>query len=464
MRNSHVRKSISSVAAGFAGAAVMAFQLTLASGAAAQGVGSSLIRDAEIENTIRAYAAPLLTAAGFEPRDVAIHLLNASELNAFVARGQQIFVSTGLLMRSERPNQVMGVIAHEIGHISGGHLARLEGAISDAQEQAMIGSIVGIALGVLSGQGGAGAAASAKAQEIAVKNLLSFTRTQERSADQVAVDLLDKTRNSSSGLLQFFEILQDQELLVRSRQDPYVVTHPLTQDRISFVREHVERSKVETETDAPEFIDAHRRMVAKLKGFIDPPSRTLADFKASDTSIPARYARAIAYYRDTRLEEALPLMDGLIAAEPKNPYFQEMRGQMLFENGRLKEALPAYQTAVNLLPAEPQLRVGLAHVQIESGDPALDKAALTNIEEALRYDRKLPLAWRLAAVAYGRNNELGLSALALAEYNLMTGNALDAAGQAKKAMRLLKNGSPSWLRAQDLAETAERQYRKSKGE
>lgn len=464
MRNSHVRKSISSVAAGVAVAAVLAFHLTLASGAAAQGRGISLIRDAEIENTIRAYAAPLLTAAGLEPRDVAIHLLSGSELNAFVARGQQIFVSTGLLMRSERPNQVIGVMAHEIGHITGGHLARLEGAIADAQDQAMIGSILGMALGVLSGQGGAGAAASAKAQEIAVRNLMKFSRTQERSADQVAVDLLDKTNNSASGLLQFFEILQDQELLVRSRQDPYVVTHPLTQDRISFVREHVERSKIAPDTDTPAFREAHRRMVAKLKGFIDPPSRTLADFKASDTSIPARYARAVAYYRDARVDEALPLMDALIAEEPKNPYFHELRGQMLFENGRLKEALPAYQTAVELLPGEPQLRVGLAHVQIESGNPALDKAALANIEEALRYERNMPLAWRLAAIAYGRNNELGLSALALAEYNLMTGNSLDAAGQAKKAMRLLKNGSPSWLRAQDLAETAERQYRKSKGE
>jgi predicted Zn-dependent protease len=464
MRDSHVRKTISSVAAGLAVAAVLAFHLTLASGAAAQGRGSSIIRDAEIENTIRAYAAPLLTAAGLDPRDVAVNLLNGSELNAFVARGQQIFISTGLLMRSESPNQVIGVLAHEIGHITGGHLARLEGALSDAQDQAMIGSILGMALGILSGQGGAGAAASAKAQDIALRNLLKFSRTQERSADQVALDLLDKTRNSASGLLQFFEILQDQELLVRSRQDPYVVTHPLTQDRISFVREHVERSKIGTDTDTAQFREAHRRMVAKLKGFIDVPSRTLSDYRASDTSVAARYARAVAFYRDARIDEALPVMDGLVAEEPKNPYFHEMRGQMLFENGRLKDALPAYQAAVDLLPQEPQLRIGLAHVQIESGDPALDRAALANLEDALRYERRMPLAWRLAAVAYGRDNQLGQSALALAEYNLMTGNNLDAAGQAKKAMRLLKNGSPSWLRAQDLAEIAERQYRKSKEE
>lgn len=462
MKESPVRNALSSVAAVSAAVAVMVSQLTLAFPAAGQERGAPLIRDAEIEHTIRTYAAPLLTAAGLEPRDVDVHILGGPELNAFVARGQQIFISAGLLMRSEHPGQVIGVIAHEIGHISGGHLARLEGAMSDAQDQAMIGSIIGLAVGVLTGQAAAGAASGMKAQDIALKSLLKFSRTQERSADQVATNLLTATRQSGRGLLEFFEILKDQELLVRSRQDPYVITHPLTEDRISFVRNYVEHSPYSNVPDASNLMIMHQRMVAKLKGFINPPSQTLAEFKADDTSVPARYARAVAFYRDARIQEALPIVDSLIAEAPKDPYFLELRGQMLFENGRLADALPAYETAVQLRPDEPLLRVGLAHVQIEMNKPELTKAALGNIEEAVRYERRMPLAWQLAAIAYGRDDQLGMSALALAEYNLLTGNNLDSAGQAKKAMRLLKQGSPGWLRAQDLEALAERQYRKSK--
>lgn len=461
MKESPVRKAFSSVAAVIAVAAVLVFQLSLAVPAAAQSRGASMIRDAEIEHTIRSYAAPLLTAAGIDPRDVDIHLLNTPELNAFVARGQQIFISTGLLMRAEHPGQVIGVIAHEIGHIVGGHLARLEGALSDAQDQAMIGSIIGVALGVLTGQGGAAAAGTAKAQEIALKNLLTFSRTQERSADQVGVNLLDKTHQSAQGLLEFFGVIQDQELLVSTSQDPYVRTHPLTEDRIAFVRNHVQQSQYSGIKDEAELIRQHDRMVAKLKGFIDPPARTLNEYKATDNSIPARYARSVAYYRDARIAEALPIINGLIEQSPDDPYFLELRGQMLFENGRLQDALPDYQKAVRLEPDEPLLRVGLAHVQIELNQPEFTKEALSNVEEALRYERDMPLAWRLATVAYGRDGQLGMSALALAEYNLLTGNYRDANGQAKKAQRLLKENSPAWLRAQDLADTAERQYRRA---
>ena len=462
MKESPVRKAFSSVAAVFAVAAVVVSQLTLTFPAAGQGSGASLIRDAEIEHTIRTYAAPLLTAAGLEPRDVELHILGGPELNALVARGQQKFISAGLLLRAEHPGQVIGVIAHEIGHISGGHLARLEGALSDAQDQAMIGSIIGLAVGVLTGQAAAGAAGSMKAQDIALKSLLKFSRTQERSADQVATNLLTSTHQSGRGLMEFFEILKDQELLVRSRQDPYVVTHPLTEDRISFVRNYVEQSPYSDVPDASELMLAHRHMVAKLKGFINPPSQTLNEFKADDGSVPARYARAVALYRDARIQDALPIIDGLIAEAPKDPYFHELRGQMLFENGRLADALPAYETAVQLRPNEALLRVGLAHVQIEMNEPALTRAALGNIEEAVRFERRMPLACRLAAIAYGRDNQLGMSALALAENNLLTGNFLDSAGQAKKALRLLKQGSPGWLRAQDIESLAERQYRKSK--
>lgn len=420
------------------------------------------IRDAEIEHTIRTYASPLLRAAGIEQRDFGLHLINDKALNAFVARGQRIFITSGLLMASERPGQVIGVLAHEIGHITGGHLARLEGALDDARSQALIGQIIGIALGVLSKDGGVAAAGTAAGTGVAVKNLLKFSRTQERSADQVAVTLLDQTRTSARGLLEFFELLQDQELLVRARQDDYVVTHPLTQNRIQFVRNHVAKSPYSDKKLPTRLQAMHDRMVAKLKGFINPPSQTLYEFKADDPSVMARYARAMAYFRDARIAQALPLIDGLIAEAPDDPYFHELKGQMLFENGKISEALPSYQKAVDLRPGQPLLRVGLAHAQIELNQPDLIAVALSNLEQAIRYDRYMPLSWRLAATAYGRSGNLGMSALALAEHNLLLGRNRDAEGQAKKAQRLLEQNSPSWLRAQDIAGTAERAYRKQR--
>ena len=430
--------------------AILSLQMALAPSPA----GAAGIRDAEIEHTIRLYASPLLRAAGYEPEEVNLHIVNDKAVNAFVTRGQRIFLTSGLLMTAESPEQIAGVLAHEIGHITGGHLARLGGAVDDARNQALIGQIIGIALGVLAKDGGVAAAAAAKGSDIALQGLFRFSRTQERSADQVAVNLLDQTQISAVGLLKFFELLQDQELLVRSRQQAYAVTHPLTEDRITFIRKHVERSPYSNNRLPKRLRVMHDRMVAKLKGFINPPSQTLKEYPATDTSISARYARAMAYYRDARMDEALTLMDGLIEHSPNDPYFHELRGQILFENGKLKEALPAYEGAVKLRPYQPLLRVGLAHVQIELNRPDLIKSAIGNLEQALRYDRYMPFSWQLAATAYGRDGQLGKSALALAENNLLLGRYLDARGQAGKAMRILPKNSPGWLRAQDIEAAA----------
>jgi predicted Zn-dependent protease len=458
MKVSPLRTKVSSMAAIVAVTAILSLLMSLTPDPAR----AAGIRDAEIEHTIRTYASPLLRAAGIEERDFGLYIVNDKALNAFVARGQRIFVTTGLLMASDRPAQVIGVLAHEIGHITGGHLARLDGALDDARNQALIGQLVGIAIGLLAKDAGVAAASTAAGTGVAVKNLLKYTRAQEQSADQVAVNLLDQARISARGLQEFFEILQDQELLVRARQDPYVVTHPLTTSRIEFIRNHVSKSPY-SDNKLPTALQAlHDRMVGKLKGFINPPVQTLNEFKADDPSVMARYARSVAYYRDARLSEALPIVESLIADAPDDPYFHELKGQILFENGKLGQALPAYQKAVDLRPKQPLLRVGLAHVQLELNRPDLVSVALGHLEQAIRNDNTMPLSWRLAATAYGRDGKLGLSALALAEYNLLLGRDLDAEGQAKKAERLLKENSPGWLRAQDIAATAERARRNKK--
>jgi len=412
------------------------------------------IFDTEIENTIRDFTAPVLLAAGLEPGAVHIHLVNSSAPNAFVSRGQRLFVTTGLLMAAEHPGQVIGTLAHETGHIAGGHLARLDSLLRDAAPAALLTSLLGVAVGVLAGEAAAAVAVAGGGQHIIQQRLLSFSRTQERSADRAALRYLEDTRQSARGLKEFLEFLDDQQSLfvsrARQRELSYNTTHPLTPERIDYVRQHVARSAYSDVPVKPDFVRRYARVVAKLHGFLNNPGQTMRRYKATDPSVPARYARAIAYYRQSDLRRALPLIDGLLAELPDDPYFLELKGQALFENGRIAEALQPYEEAVRILPGARLLRIGLAHVQIELNRPDLNKPALTNLERSLRIDRGVPIAWRLAAIAYGRDGQLGQSAVASAEYAFYTGRRSEAIGMAKRAQRLLKPGTPGWQRAQDI--------------
>lgn len=408
-----------------------------------------LIRDAEIENTIDGWVGPLVESAGFQKSEVRFHIVRNPNVNAFVTGGKQIFLTTGLLVTSAHPGQVMGVVAHELGHITGGHLVRLGSAAQDAGFLQAVGVLIGAAGGIASGDGDAILAGVLMGQNLAERSFTSYTRAHERSADQVAVDLLDKVGVSSRGLLELMQTLENREQLAPNRQDPYLRTHPLTRDRISFVENHVASSSSDRTFDADDLL-AHRRMVAKLRGFLDAPERTLRTYREADDSVEARYGRAIALYRSARLDEALELIDGLIAEAPDDPYYRELRGQVLFENGRLAEAREDYERSLQLLPDEPLLLAGLAHVYLELGRSELTGKAVEVLEKAVRKDRMMVTAWRLSAIAYGRSGKLGLSALSSAEHALVTGRRGQAAHHAKKALRLLPAGSPARLRARDI--------------
>jgi len=413
-------------------------------------VHAAVIRDTEIEHTIREYASPLLKAAGIQTKDLGLHIIKDKAMNAFVHGGQHIYITTGLLTAAKHPGQIQGVLAHEIGHITGGHLARMRHAVSNRRKEAFISQLIGVAIGLLGKNSSLTAAAGLKTQDIALKKLHKFNRTQERSADQVAIKLLNQAQISARGLLDFLTLLEGQELLVRARQDPYLLTHPLTRARINFVRNQVKLSDLSNKPINPQLMARHVRMLAKLKAFLNPPSQTLAEYSTKAEDKNARYARAIALYRNARLSEAVDLMGNLITQSPHDPYFHELKGQILFESGNLSLALPSYETAVRLKPSASLLRVGLAHIQIELQTPGLNKSAIKNLIQALRYDRTIPLCWHLASIAYGRNNQMGMSALMLAEYNELTGRPADARQQAKKAIRILSKNSPGWIRAQDI--------------
>ncbi len=424
---------------------------------------ASLIRDSEIEHTIRQWGDPLFRAAGLDPAAVQIFLVNDRALNAFVAGGQNLFLHTGLLMASTSANQVIGVMAHETGHISGGHLARTGEAIRAAQDLSLLHTLLGfgiMALGAAAGAAGesgkVGAAIIAGGQATSLRSFLSFTRTQESSADQAALNFLDRSRQSAHGLHGFLSTLLDQELLVSARQDPYLRTHPLTRNRINFIGEHIRKSRWSDQVDSAATVEQHARMRAKLFGFLERPRRVLREYPEQDQSLEARYARAAAYLQIKDMDSALGEMDALIAIRPDDPYFQELKGQILFESGRVREATPYYEAAVRLKPDDSLLLTGFAQTLVESGDAALTRSAIEPLERSVQLDRANAAAWGLLAVAYGREGDLGRSSLAAGEKALLSGQVDDALLHADRAQHALPTGSPGWLQAQDIREQAHR--------
>lgn len=413
-----------------------------------------LIRDAEIENTIRMYGGPLFAMAGLEPRAVRVYIVNDPSINAFVAGGQNIFLNTGLLLAAESPNQLIGVIAHEAGHITGGHLASTQEALKDASVQSILAFVLGAAA-TLAGQGRAGQAIVAGGQQVAQRSFLKYSRVQESSADQAALSFLDSTGQSARGLMEFFEKLGDQEALLTANQDPYVRTHPLNRERIEAVRAHVERSRFSDAPDPPVLLDAHARMRAKLFAFLKNPVETFRRYPKADQGIVARYAHAIAHHKKNEFAQALTIMDGLLAERPEDPYFHELRGQILMESGRPDDAIAHYAKAVSILPAEALLRFGLGQAQVSARSDRFVDDAIDNLGQAVRLAPREPTGWRWLAAAYGRKGDIGMAALATSERYLLTGNVQDALGQAKRAEQLLPKGTPVHLRAQDLVQAAE---------
>lgn len=439
----------------------MAMVTAPAGRALADGRGPSILRDAEIETIIRDYANPLFRAAGLPPDLVTIRLLNDSSLNAFVTSGNRMFIHSGLILRTETPGQLIGVIAHETGHIAGGHIARIGDEIEKAAITSLAALALGAAAGVATGSGDVGMATMALGQTVAQRNFFAFSRTQESSADAFAMKVLDATDQSAAGLLEFFEVLEGQEILASARQDPYVRTHPLTAERISALRHHVETAGARSAVPSAEQA-LHDRMVAKLFAFLQPQGRTFQRYPETDESVAARYARSIAYFRRGQIDQALPLIDGLIAEYPQDPYFYELRGQMLVENGRVRDGLPSYQKAVELAPNQPLIAVSYGHALIESGEPAALDQARTVLSDALHDDPANAFAWRLLGMAAGRAGDEGGASYALAEYALRAGDPSQALYHAGKAERLVAQSDPRWLRIQDIEQEAQNRLERSK--
>ena len=428
------------LAAGLGALAVLA----LAASAQAQ----SLIRDTEIEGIIHEWSEPVLDAMGLDPNEVEILLVNDNDLNAFATRGRIMGLNTGLILRTKSPNQLLGVIAHEAGHIKNRHTLR-DGA-QNAGMQPMIMTMALGALAAIAGAPDAGAALLASSQYFGTLGALRYMQSQEGEADITGARALERAGESGRGMVEFFENFRAQEIFSDQRRYPYFRSHPLSSQRIEALRRPVEAASHYDKRDSDERMAQHALVVAKIRAFMDAPNATLRDYPSSDVTLPARYARAIAWYRDGQTQKALDAVDVLLAEQPENPYFWELKGQILFEEGRPAEALGAHEKSVELKPDAPLLRINLAHALIETSDPTQLAEAENQLKRALALEPDNTMGWRLLSQAYASQNKEGEARLASAEYWFALRRPDQAAQFAMRARDMLDRNSIEWRRATDI--------------
>jgi predicted Zn-dependent protease len=420
---------------------------TLIQPAAAQ----SILRDAETEDLFRDMSRPLVEAAGLRPENVQIVLVGDNSINAFVAGGQIVYIHAGLLSAADSANEVQGVIAHELGHITGGHVIRFGEGARAATGIVLLSLLLGAAA-MAAGGGEAGAGIMAAGQQAAMNKFLAFNRVQESSADQAGASFLNKAGISGKGSLSFFKKLQNQEFRYGIPQtDDYPRTHPLSGDRIQALEDVY--TSVPSWNAAPDMaLEARfQRVKAKLAGFSDDPKRTLVKYPESDKTVPARYARAYAWHKSAYPDRANAEVEALLKASPRDPYFLELKGQILLESGKPREALEPLRQSIALAPNQPLISALFGHALISTEDQAHFGEAKQVLRSAIGRDNSNPFAWYQLGIIYDREGDLAGAALATAERHSLQGNAMLAMASARSAMAGAKPGTRECLRAQDIA-------------
>ena len=418
--------------------------------------GPPLLRDAETEQLLRDYSRPILRAAGLEKQNIQVVIINDAGFNAFVADGRRIFVNYGALLKSETPNQIIGVLAHETGHLAGGHLAKMRQQLANAQTQMIVAMLLGIGAAVAGGRSGigaGGAAAVAAPQSMIMRTLLSYQRQQEESADKAGVKFLNATGQSAKGMYETFKRFQSDSLFSAYGADPYMQSHPMPAERVEALAGLARSSPYWDKKDAPALMHRHEMMRAKVSGFMERPETVYRRYPASDNSLPARYARAIAAYRHGNLNNAIPQIDGLIKVEPANPYFYELKGQALLEGGRPAEAIPPLRKAVQLSQRSPLIEMLLGQALVASDNKAYADEAITILKGALAREPEVPLGYMQIAMAYGRKGDLAQADLASAQAAYLRGDHKTARDLASRAKTRFPIGSPGWVRADDIVNT-----------
>ena len=432
-------------------AVVMAATVAFAS-VPARAQGLPIIRDAETEQLLRDYTQPILSVAGLAKQNIHPVIINDRGFNAFVMDAKRIFVNAGALMDSRTPNQIIGVLSHETGHITGGHLSKIRNELANAQTAAIIAMLLGLGAAVAGGRGSGDAAMAAMSapQSAMMMSLLSYQRQQEEQADKAGVKFLTASGQSAKGMYETFKRFADDELYKTQGMSPYMRSHPLSKERVAALSELVRTNPYWDKKDSPELQMRHDLVRAKLRGFLERPDTVARIYPGSDQSLPARYARAIASYRYSDVRGALGQINGLIAAMPGNPYFHELKGQVLLESGRPADAIGPLRHAISIAPNPTLMQVMLAQALIATNSPAVASEAISNLQNAIARDPDIPDAYSQLAMAYGRKGDIGQADLASAQAAFAKGDFRTAKQLAKRAKARFAVGAPGWVKADDI--------------
>ena len=416
----------------------------------------SIIRDAEIENTIKEIALPLLKAAGLGGRNINIIIVKNREFNAFVADSSRIFINMGAISQTDHPNQLAGVLAHEIGHMAGGHLNRLRERIKRTRTIAIASALLGAgatAAGAQTGNSGlatVGQAVTAGGQHYALRDLLAYQRSEEIAADRAAINYLHTAGQSAKGMIDVFEIFASQSMFTKDSADPYARSHPMPRDRINSTTRLAQKSRYFDVKDSQQAQLKYDLIKAKLYAYYASGTAVLRRYDAKRNDLPALYARAIATYRTQGVKKALPLVDRLIQSAPSYPYFHEFKAQILFETGNANQAISAAQKAVSLKGDVGMFRVLLGRAYLAKGGDGNLTKAISQLEKGLRLDPLIHVGYQQLAMAYGQKGDIANAELTSAEGELMRNNEQAALRHAKRAQEGFSKGSPGWLKAGDI--------------
>ena len=436
--------------------------LLLSFAAASPAAAQSVLRDSETELLFRDISRPLIQAAGLDPSNVKVVLLNDPEINAFVAGGQIVYIHSALLTEADNVNQLQGVIAHELGHVAGGHIIRMYEGAGNATKITILSLVLAAAAIAAGAPPDAGMGIMMAGQRAAMGSFMSFTRAQESSADLAGAAYLSKAGINGKGSLDFFNKLRTQEYrLAIYAKDSYDRTHPLSQERVQALKQVYEKDPAWGRATDQALEARFQRIKAKLQGYLNPQIAT-TKYPESDQSVPAHYARAYAYHLGAYPEKALSEADSLLKTAPEDPFFLELKGQILLESGRPKEAIPVLREAVRNAPDQPMIAVMLGHALIATDDAKNFAEAKQMLKNAVNRDNDNPFAWLQLGIVYDREGDMPRAALATAERNNLEGNAKLALVSARTAMKGIPPHTPDYLRAQDIAMVSEAELKKDK--
>jgi predicted Zn-dependent protease len=418
--------------------------------------GPPTLRDTETEQLLREYTRPILRVAGLERQNIQMVIVNDSAFNAFVADGRRIFVNYGAILKSDTPNQLIGVLAHETGHLAGGHLSKLRERLAQAQTQMIIAMLLGagaIVAGASRGSTGmadAGAAALAGPGEMIRRSLLSYQRQQEESADRAGVKFLTDSGQSAKGMYETFKRFTDESLFAARGADPYLQSHPMPAERVAALEGMGRASPYWDKKDDPALQARHDMARAKISAFMEPQDTVYRRYPMSNNSLPARYARAITTYLHGDLNNALAQIDGLIQVQPNNPYFYELRGQSLLEGGRPKDAIAPLHKALQLSNNAPLIEMLLGQALVATDNKAYTDEAIALLRAAVARESEAPLGYSQLAMAYGRKGDYAEADLASAQAAYLRGDNKTARELASRAKTRFAVGTPGWVKADDI--------------